>query len=78
MRSNLEKKLINSDERSFSGGKLKSPRTSSGAIIRGAAQEGDHLIKEVKERTGTATDHHNVEFERKCDRDSVEFKSRSG
>ena len=48
------------------------------AIVRAAAQEGVHLIREVTERTGRERDHHNVEFERKCDRDGVEFKSSSG
>ena len=48
------------------------------AIIRGAAPECVHLIKEVMERIRRVTDLHKVEFDRKYDRDSVEFKSRSG
>ena len=30
------------------------------AIIKGAAQEGVHLIQDVMERTGRAINHHNV------------------
>ena len=54
------------------GGMLKSPRTTSGvSIVRGAAQEDVHLIKEVTERSRRAIDHPNVEFERKCDRQTA-------
>ena len=35
-------------------------------------------LKEGTERTGRVVYLHNVEFERKYDTDSVEFKSRSG
>ena len=51
MRSNLEKKLINSDERSFSGGKLKSPRTSSGVPSSGE-QLRRETISSKKSRRG--------------------------
>ena len=71
VRSNVEKKM-NSGECSFT------QDNEQCAIVRGAAQEGVHLIRDVTERTGRAIDHHNVEFGRKCDRDSVEFQSRSG
>ena len=47
-------------------------------ISRGAAQEWVHLIKEVTERTRREIDHHNFEFEWKCDRAGGEFKSISG
>ena len=40
--------------------------------------EGVHLIKVVVEWTRQAIDYHNVELESKGDRDSVEFKCRSG
>ena len=42
------------------------------AIVRGPAQDGVHLIKEVR-----AIEHHNVELERKGNRDGVDFKCRS-
>ena len=41
-------------------------------------RESDHPLKEVTERTGRETKHHSVEFEKKYDRNHVEFKSRSG
>ena len=70
VRSNVEKKSMNP------GNVEVTQDNQLSAIARGAVQEGVHLIKEVTARTRRAIYHHNVEFERKGDRDSVEFKSR--
>ena len=69
MRSNVKKKSMNSGESSFSGGLLKSPRTMSGVPSSGE-QPMRASISSKKLWRG-----HNVEFERKSDRDSMEFKS---
>ena len=48
------------------------------AILRKAAEEGIHLVVEVTEGSWRTVDHHNGEFDRNGDRDSVEFKFRFG
>ena len=48
------------------------------AILRKAAEEGIHLVVEVTEGTWRTVDNHNGELDRNGDRDSVEFKRRSG
>ena len=75
MKSNVEKKSMNSDECSFPGWMLELPRTTSGVPLSGE-QLRRASISTKKSRRGPG-DHHNVELERKGDRDSMEFKCRS-
>ena len=77
VRSDVEKKSMSSGECSFSGGVLKSPRTtsdvpSSGQQLRRASISSEKLPRGPGGREITTM------CDRKCDRDSVEFKSRSG
>ena len=75
VRSNVEKKSMNSDECSFSESMLQSP----GRVV--CHHQGSSLggrPSQVMQRTRRVIDHHNVELKRKGDRDSMEFKCRSG